>query len=517
MMKLSRRTLMKLGFISAGAIALPVGIYQWFQRASNRGLSYFQTPLSIPPKLEPIRQDSTTDYYEMIVKRNWVEILPGRKTEIWGYNGITPGPTICQRSGRESVVRIINQLDKDTQGKPLSLVTHLHGMASFPQYDGYAMDIVPPNYYKDYRYTNDHKAATLWYHDHSMDKTSRNVQMGLAGMYILEDKEEAQLNLPKGDYDIPLILQTKRIDEDGKLFKKQKKKQKYWDIALVNGVPWPRFAVANRVYRFRLLNGSAGWSYRLALSQSMQALTDEKLIVIGGDGGLLPQAISLRTREEPLPLTSAERYDILIDFGKYPLGSQLYLHHVRRRKTANGTKVKLVPIMRFDIDRNSPHQPQLPQQLLPLQPLVPKTEMVERTFDFTREKGRWVINHLPWNDDRIDARPKPGATEIWTFNNPDKGRLHPVHVHLAEAQLLERNGKPPRPYERGWKDTFLLGEQESIKVILRFPSYQGKPIQGKYMMHCHNLDHEDNAMMMQFQVGTSGADPVATAPALPIV
>jgi spore coat protein A, manganese oxidase len=517
MIKLSRRTLIKLGFMSAGAIAFPVGLYQWFQQGRNRKPSYFQRPLKIPPTLAPIKQDESIDYYEMSVQRNWVEILPGRNTEIWGYNGITPGPTIRQKTGRESVVRISNQLDQDAQGKPLSTVTHLHGMASFPEYDGYAMDVVPPNHYKDYRYTNDHQAATLWYHDHSMDKTSRNVQMGLAGMYILEDEKEDQLDLPKGDYDIPLILQTKRIDQAGKLFKGQAKQKKYWDVALVNGVPWPHFEVANRFYRFRLLNGSAGWSYRLALSKSRQGLTDEELIIISGDGGFLPQPVALRTTEEPLPLTSAERYDILIDFSKYPLGSQLYLHHVRRRKTSSGVKLELVPIMRFDISQNSPYKSHLPQQLIPLQPLVPKPNMVERTFDFTREKGRWVINHLPWDDHRIDARPKPGATEIWTFNNPDKGRLHPVHVHLAEAQLLERNGKPPRPYERGWKDTFLLGEQESIKVILRFPSYQGKPIQGKYMMHCHNLDHEDNAMMMQFEVGTRGADPVATAPALPIV
>jgi spore coat protein A, manganese oxidase len=197
-------------------------------------------------------------------------------------------------------------------------------------------------------------------------------------------------------------------------------------------------------------------------------MTNEAMIVVSSDGGFLPQPISLPTAEEPLPLTAAERYDILIDFSKYPVGHHLYLHHVRYRKTDSGQKVELLPMMRFDIDR-------------------------------------------------IDARVKAGETELWTFTNPDKGRLHPIHVHLAEVQLLERNGKPPRPYEAGWKDTFLLGEKETIKVILRFPSYQGKPIQGKYMMHCHNLDHEDNAMMLQFEVGQDGLDPVATAPALPII
>lgn len=515
-MKFSRRTVMKWGCFSAGAIALPVGLYHLFQRSTAQQLGYFKRSLEIPPTLLPVHQDQTTDYYEMTLKQNWVEIFPNHKTEVWGYNGLTPGPTIRQRAGRQAVIRIINRLTQDTKGNPLSVVTHLHGMASLPQYDGYAMDIVPPDHYKDYHYSNDHKAATLWYHDHSMDRTSRNVQMGLAGMYIIEDEAEVQQKLPQGEYDIPLILQTKRMNEDGTLFRKQKSGQRYWDITLVNGVPWPKLTVSQDIYRFRLLNASAGWSYRLALSQDQQTLTDTEIIVVSSDGGLLPQPFLLSTAEEPLPLTAAERYDILIDFSKYPIGHHLYLHHVRYRKTRSGQKRELLPMMRFDIGRPASNTVQIPQQLSLVETLTPTSQMVHRTFIFTREQGRWVINHLPWDHDRIDARVKAGETELWTFSNPDKGRLHPIHVHLAEAQLLERNGKPPRPYEAGWKDTFLLGEKETIKVILKFPSQQGKPIQGKYMMHCHNLDHEDNAMMLQFEVGQDGSDPVSTAPALPI-
>ena len=125
-----------------------------------------------------------------------MEIIPGFKTEIWGYNGIAPGSTIRQAANRRSQVRLINQLDQDSEGKAIDAVVHLHGMPSKPEYDGYTTDFIPPNYYKDYIYPND-RFGTLWYHDHVMDLTWRNVYMGMLGMYIVEDDLEQALPLPK--------------------------------------------------------------------------------------------------------------------------------------------------------------------------------------------------------------------------------------------------------------------------------------------------------------------------------
>ncbi len=517
-MQLLRRNFLKIGLLAGAAIALPLSIRKLLKKPAT--LECFQQQLTIPPTLKPVRQDATTDYYEMTVQRSWVELLPGHKTEVWGYNGITPGPTIRQRSGRspqtrrETVLRVINQLDKDSQGEPLSLVTHLHGMASLPQYDGYAMDIVEPKFYKDYRYPND-KAGTLWYHDHSMDKTSRNVQMGLAGMYIVEDEYELNLPLPKGEYDIPLILQSKRMATDGTLFRQAKNQTLYGEIDLVNGVPWPRFEVANRKYRFRILNTSASRNYRLILSRSLSEETSETLVVIGGDGGLLPEPIPVQLPGDTLRVASAERYDVIVDFSRYPVGTQMFLHYVKTVTQNSKTTRHLMPMMRFDVVRTVPDESEIPPKFRPLEVLQATPDLMKRTFLFKRENGKWLINHLGWDHERIDANPAAGATEIWTFTNPEKGRFHPVHIHLAEFQILDRNGDPPRSYERGWKDTFLLGEQETVRAILRFPSRDGKPIQGKYMMHCHNLDHEDNAMMIQFEVGHNGPDPVTTAPASP--
>jgi spore coat protein A, manganese oxidase len=498
---------------------LPIGVYWLMRKDVNPQLEYFQRSLIIPPILSPVRQDATADYYEITVQRNWVELLPGLKTEIWGYNGITPGPTIRQKGGRspsehrESVIRFINQLAQDSQGEPLSIVTHVHGMASLPQYDGYAMDIIPPGYCKDYRYPND-RAATLWYHDHSMDKTSRNIQMGLAGMYIVEDDYELSLSLPKGEYDIPLMLQNKRIATDGTLFRQKKGQTLYGEIDLVNGVPWPHSAVANRKYRFRILNASAGRSYQLVLSRSRSEITAESMTVIGNDGGLLSEPVLVKM-PEILRVSSAERYEVVIDFSQYSLGDAVFLHHVREETDKAGkTELVLRPIMRFDVARTAQDDSEMPRQFRPIHALALTSDLPRRTFTFAREHGKWVINHQGWDHHRLDANPAAGATEIWTFVNPEAGRIHPVHVHLADMQLIERNGVPPRPYERGWKDTFFLGEREILRTIVRFPSRDGQPIQGTYMMHCHNLDHEDNAMMIQFEVGKNGPDPVTTAPAV---
>ncbi|MGB3613784.1 MAG: multicopper oxidase domain-containing protein, partial [Elainellaceae cyanobacterium] len=211
-MKLNRRAALKLGLVGGGSFLLPFSAQNPLLAAPfSPQLPRFVTPLSIPPVLSPQYSDETTDYYEIRLQKKRVEILPGTTTEIWGYNGLFPGPTIRQRGGnpntegRQSVVRFINELGKDDDDCDIDAVVHLHGMASLPQYDGFATDLVRPDHFKDYIYPND-RAATIWYHDHAIDKTARNVYMGLAGMYIVEDGFERDCPLPKDDYDVPLII-----------------------------------------------------------------------------------------------------------------------------------------------------------------------------------------------------------------------------------------------------------------------------------------------------------------------
>lgn len=420
------------------------------------------------------------------------------------------------------MIRFINQLGNDAQDKPIHTVVHLHGLSSPPQYDGYTMDLLPPETFKDYVYLNDSAAGTYWYHDHIMDSTARNIEAGLAGLYILEDEIERSLPLPKGEYDVPLILQTKRFTKTGKIiFNNGTSKNLLGNIPLVNGVPLPRMEVANRKYRFRLLNASATRHYLLALSQEQEKLTaGETLTVIGSDSGLLSQPVHLSTPERALPVAIAERYDIIIDFSKYPVGKSVFLQAIAQGNFSSTIreKARFSPIMRFDIVRKATDDSLIPERLRTIEPLSITAQTPKRTFTFERGKNnRWLINGKEWDINRIDANPQPGTIELWTFINPDQGTLHPVHLHAAEAQLLERNGSPPADFERGWKDVFLLGSEETIRVAVYFKKgSESAQILGKYMMHCHQLIHEDRGMMSQFELGHGGLDPITTAPFKPI-
>jgi len=236
MKRLTRRDALKLGAIAGGSLLLPIGIQNksYAGDAGSPRIAPFSLPFRVPPVLSPIRSDGTTDYYQITVSKTRVNIVPNLSTEVFSYNGTMPGPTIIQRKDRQSIVRFIN----DSIGTPTS--THLHGMASLPQYDGYAEDLIPPGYYKDYIYPNN-RAASLWYHDHAIHQTARNVYQGLAAGYIVQDDLELGLPLPKGQYDVQLLLKDIILSPNGTLvYDDQGEKSLMGDIITVNGVPWPR-------------------------------------------------------------------------------------------------------------------------------------------------------------------------------------------------------------------------------------------------------------------------------------
>jgi spore coat protein A, manganese oxidase len=454
----------------------------------------FQLPLPIPPVLKPVRSDSTTDYYELTQKVGETQILPGYRTKIFGYNGTYPGPTIKARLGRQSVVRQINQLPAGNDA-----VVHLHGMASLPQYDGYAEDSIPPGYYKDYVYPNT-RAASLWYHDHALHKTAEHVYAGLAGLYMVQDDYELSLPLPKGAYDVSLLISDHIFAQNGSLvFDDQGHKGIMGDVISVNGAAWPRMEVANRKYRFRVLNGSIARSYRLALS------TGDDFVMIGTDAGLRDAPVSVKN----FRIAPAERYEFVLDFSKYPIGTKIVLRNLGLPNNDNFDQTNVV--MRFDVVRQETDDSSIPTRLRPIEFMKASQAIRNRDFRFERSNGLWQINGKTWDKNRIDANPGLGDVEIWRLYNNGGGWFHPIHLHLADFQILDRNGKPPFAYERGWKDVFYVGENETVRVIGKFA-----PHAGKYMMHCHNSSHEDHDMMTQFEVGQGGPDPVTTAPARPL-
>ena len=453
------------------ASALPLDTAAAFFRSQE--VELFHVPLRIPRVLKPVLSTGARDYYETTMRPARVEILPGKKTGIWGFDGRFPGPTLKVQRGREVVVRRKNALNVPTS-------THLHGGRVPPRSDGQPHDLVFPGEQKDYVYPNEQEAATLWYHDHTHHHTSRNNYMGLAGLYIIEDEAEGDLNLPKDEYDIPLVLHDRSFKADGSFRFKDKRNRVLGDVFLVNGRPTPYLEVANRKYRFRILNASHTRGYKLALDSGAP------LIQIASDGGLLT-APAPATNVELWP---AERAEVVIDFSTYPVGTSIVLQH--QGDPADPESVR--PLMRFDVTREESDPSSLPLMLRPIERIT--TGTVERTFrlSFDLDHRRWEINGKPFNSTRVDAEPKLGDTEIWTFENLSS-TTHPMHLHLVQFQILSRGNGMLTAGEMGWKDTVRVDPSSSVRIGMKFEGFTGR-----YVFHCHNLAHEDHSMMAQMRV-----------------
>ncbi|MCW2581229.1 MAG: Bilirubin oxidase, partial [Klenkia sp.] len=379
--------------------------------------------------------------------------------------------------------------------------TPLHGMPSKPQFDGYAGDNSMPGQWKDYVYPNSCSARTLWYHDHGVHHTAENVYMGLAAQYHLTDAVEAALPIPKGRYDVPLTIGDVAFAADGSLlWDDNSHSGVYGDVILVNGRPWPTMAVEQRRYRFRVLNASIARGYRLALSNG------QPFHVIATDGGFManPQQVT------ELRVGMAERYEIVVDFTALPVGQKIQLVN---RGVKNATDYdhtnKVVQFQASgpptDTSNNTvPAVLTTPHEAMTLTPAMAKAT---KRMRLERSNGLWTINGETWEDversdyERIFSHPEVGDVELWEIENSSGGWFHPLHVHLVDFQVLSRNGRPAPAQERGPKDVVYIGENETVKLLMRFG-----PEHGRYMIHCHNLSHEDHDMMTQFQVGEHDAD-----------
>ncbi len=444
----------------------------------------FTQALYIPPVLTPASMTSTTDSYDLAIREADVEIIPGKLTRIMGFNGLTPGPTIRARVGRQVVMSHTNGLPVTTLGGvPGDVAIHLHGGHVPASEDGFPTDTVPPGATRSYTYPNNQLPATLWYHDHVMDFTGPHVWFGLAGFYLLTDDYEDNLGLPSGASDIPLAIQDRNFDATGKLVYTRNRMGETGNTLLVNGTIQPYLKVATHKYRFRVLNGSNARKYRIALSNG------QPFHVLGMEGGLLPAPVPVTS----LVLASAERADIVVDFSSLPVGGSVVLQNtLGSGSTAN--------IMRFDVDRVEADTSQLPLELRPLEKLSASQAVRTRTFTFSGGMmgmmggAPWVINGKPFDPDRVDANPKLGTVEIWEFRNLSM-MDHPAHMHQTMFQILDINGNPPPPTHAGWKDTVNVPPMSTVRIIMRFADYAGK-----YVLHCHVLEHEDNAMMSRFDV-----------------
>ena len=423
-------------------------------------------------------------------------------------------------------------------------MTHLHGAVVPPDSDGHVdawfttgFGQRGPAWTREvYEYPNQQDACMLWYHDHALGQTRLNVYAGLAGIYLIRDDEEGALGLPDGDYEVPLLIQDRTFAADGSLAYPVSElagsadhpgpwvPEFFGDTILVNGKVWPYLEVEPRKYRLRILNGSNARFYRLRLSDG------RPFVQVGADQGLLPAPVELRR----LLLAPGERADVIVDFraaratpirlvndapAPYPKGNA-----PERATTAD--------VMEFRVSRSlaRPDTRRIPDKLRASSPLSEKNATV-RYMAFREYKDAMgepimvLLNARRW-DAPITVRPKLGDTEVWHLINPTDD-AHPIHLHLVRFQLLDRQPfaaaaylarwgaeRPgegpdpvpvepylrgrravPPPQERGWKDTVRVDPGEVVRIIARFEGHTGK-----YPWHCHMLEHEDNEMMLQFEV-----------------
>jgi spore coat protein A, manganese oxidase len=520
----SRRDALKTAVFAAAAVALPV------QRVVRARAAYpgrmaesslpapFTVPFGIPPVAKTIATDATTDHYHFEMKSASLEILPGFRTPMYTYqdaalNPSFPGPTIMVQQGRQVRVRQCNELPSlhATLGYEPWTSVHLHGSPSLPQYDGYTSDITRPGQYKDYFYPNTQPARTLWYHDHGLHHTAENVYQGLAAQYILMDPREQSLPIPHGEFDVPLVISDAMFKSNGELlFPLDNESGMYGDVILANGKPWPIMKVQPRKYRFRVLNASVSRSYFFSLSDS-----NATMWMIGTDAGLAPTAQKIKGWRHGM----AERYEIVIDFSGCA-GKKVTMKNTSPKN--NTTFTNTDKVMMFDVQPTY-SGPTADNSLTILQgeplsttnqtmELQPSQAVQTRQMRLVREGGKWTVNGTTW--DKVvasgyqfaEAKPVRGSVEIWEIINDSGGWFHPFHIHLIDFKILDRNGRPPNPWELGPKDVVYVGENEKVRVIARFEGL------GRYMMHCHNLIHEDHDMMSQFEVVDSagvGDDPLS--------
>ncbi|WPG97477.1 Hypothetical protein R9X50_00025300 [Acrodontium crateriforme] len=466
------------------------------QSAGSPAYNYmFEKPLPIPaiaqPSFETRVNGRTIQYFESTIEPLTLQIYPDLgPAHLVGYNGTVPGPTYVIKRGTETVIRYLNNGN-------VSSAVHLHGSYTHAVWDGWADDDLKVGEYKDYYYPNSESARPMWYHDHAEGHTASDAYYGQAGVYIIYDPAEDALGLPKGKYDVPLALTDKVYQANGDLKAPQGINNFFGDVIQVNEQPWPYLAVEPRKYRLRFFDMSLSRPFSLYFADPTGSKIDFE--VIASDSGLFGGPV----KTNDITIAMGERYEVVIDFARFAdknitLGNDFNLP--QQIQEFNNTDKVMRFVVGNSVSDNS-NNGDVPTTLNSNIQWPPKRTTVDHRFNFQLGgESTWTINGVDFNDvnNRVLARPPQGTVELWELHHSGGPAVHPVHVHLVNLQIVSRKGgsRGVLPYEAaGLKDVVLLEPGETVQVL----AYYG-PWNGVYMFHCHNLVHEDNTMMVAFNV-----------------
>jgi len=462
---------------------------------------------------------------------------------MWTFNGKYPAPTPLNFYGVPSIVRFVNDLPPTPPNTTFGIneiTVHLHNGHTGSESDGFAGDFFPTGFFKDNHYANayagiddfggigDAREAmhTFWFHDHRAAFTANNNYLGLNGMYIVYDSKDpghelatpGSLRLPGyyGVTDIPLILTDKRFcaaaNGRNEVFQVVGNGAPGGDKWVVNGKIQPKLTVRRRKYRFRILNTGPAKTWNLSLIRPDG--TQAPITIVAVDANFLQSPVTLTNRT--LDVFVAMRFDVIIDFAAFPAGTSVYLKEnvaqnvgVAVADPAPGLPIGNV-LMRFDVvNRESwfpADTPAIPGVLATMpDPIVPDSSF---QWNFTLVGGRFLINGLEFDANRVDHVVLKGSSEEWTLaNDVAAGNwLHPVHIHFEEGRIQSRRLRvsqnpdvfqdvPLLPEELGRRDVYPLPPQHRVVLRMRFRDFVGR-----YLIHCHNMNHEDAFMMVRWDI-----------------
>jgi FtsP/CotA-like multicopper oxidase with cupredoxin domain len=468
------------------------------------------------------------------------DLLP---SYMWTFNGRYPAPTPLNFYGVPSLVRFTNNLPPTPPNTTFGIneiTVHLHNGHTGSESDGFAGDFFSTGFFKDNHYANayagiddfggigDPREAmhTFWFHDHRAAFTANNNYLGLNGMYIVYDSKDpshelatpGSLRLPGyyGITDIPLILTDKRFcaaaNGRNEVFQVVGNGAPGGDKWVVNGKIQPKLTVRRRKYRFRILNTGPAktWNLSLIRPDGSQA----PITIVAVDANFLEAPVTLTNRT--LDVFVAMRFDVIIDFSAFPAGTSVYLKEQATQNVgvavadpAPGLPIGNV-LMRFDVVNREQwfpaDTPAIPSVLATMpDPIVPDASF---QWDFTLVSGRFLINGLEFDHNRVDHVVLKGSAEEWTLaNDVAAGNwLHPVHIHFEEGRIMSRRVRvtqnpdtfqniPLLPEELGRRDVYPLPPQHRVVLRMRFRDFVGR-----YLIHCHNMNHEDGFMMVRWDI-----------------
>ena len=318
-------------------------------------------------------------------------------------------------------------------------------------------------------------------------------------MWIVDDEHDASLGLPHGSCDIPLMIVDRSFDRHNQLLDPFSEGLRppadgiTGNRVLVNGVHLPHHRVAARRCRLRILNASQFRTYNLYLSNGAE------LVQIATDSGLMPRPV----RRREILLGPAERVEVVVDFSRFAGDSLELRSGPRGQRHAPGVRTYVGALMQFRVgSRREPDRTRVPRRLRPLPAWAANASPEpDRTWTIAIGGGFrpvWTINGKTFNPARSDAFPALGTTETWEIVNRT-GVPHMMHLHHTDWYLLSRDGRPPPPWEDCLKETFFIRPGERLRVAGHFADYTGK-----FVIHCHMLDHEDHGLMSQFEVVRGG-------------